>query len=200
MRLAGSRHHLRSATRERFSGFHPTIAMRVPTGGAGRTVQFDPLQSGAARPVPRLPCRIAGARLLRRPRRRRAATYSAVLDAPTRPSSSSAGSCTRGRTGTARHPRWSRIFLAIAGSVIALSTRKRPPQPPQASTGERRKRLKSIMVQPVRRSSGAFDKSFNIVAGHVERPTDASSAASTTTRSDGRSVRCTPASSHRGAR
>src|SRR4051794_37005813 len=38
MRPAGSRHNLRSATRERFSGFHPTIAMIVPTGGAGRTV------------------------------------------------------------------------------------------------------------------------------------------------------------------
>jgi hypothetical protein len=38
MRAAASRHHLRSATRERFSGFHPAIARRVPTGGAGRTV------------------------------------------------------------------------------------------------------------------------------------------------------------------
>ena len=42
MRLAGSRHHLRSATGERFSGFHPTIARIVPTGGAGCTVhQFE---------------------------------------------------------------------------------------------------------------------------------------------------------------
>src|SRR4051812_5661411 len=31
MRLAGSRHNLRSATGERFSGFHPTIATIVPT-------------------------------------------------------------------------------------------------------------------------------------------------------------------------
>ena len=63
MRLAGRRHNLRSATRERFSGFHPTIARIVPTGGAGRTVpvryQFDPLQTrrGPARSTPPLPHR-----------------------------------------------------------------------------------------------------------------------------------------------
>ena len=38
MRPDASRHKLRSATRERFSGFHHNIAMIVPTGGAGRTV------------------------------------------------------------------------------------------------------------------------------------------------------------------
>jgi hypothetical protein len=48
MRLAGSRNNLRCATRERFSGFHHTIAMILPTGGAGRTVQIDPLQADDA--------------------------------------------------------------------------------------------------------------------------------------------------------